>query len=145
MLLTAVYWLGGIIVFLIIEALTLGLTTIWFAGGALVAFIACVAGANLLVQSVLFVVVSLILLFFTRPFARRYINRGTEKTNVEGIIGREARVTEQINNRTDTGEAVVSGQYWSARSVNDEEIIEPGSRVIIEAVRGVRLIVRMIS
>ena len=76
---TAVYWLGGIIVLLIIEALTLGLTTIWFAGGALAAFIACVAGADLAVQIVLFVVVSLGLLFFTRPFAKRYINRGNRR------------------------------------------------------------------
>lgn len=141
---TAVYWLGGIIVLLIIEALTLGLTTIWFAGGALAAFIACVAGADLAVQIVLFVVVSLGLLFFTRPFAKRYINRGTEKTNVEGVIGREARVTEQIDNRMETGEAVLAGQYWSARAAGADEVIGKGERVIVEAVEGVKLIVRKI-
>lgn len=141
---TAVYWLGGIVVLLIIEALTLGLTTIWFAGGALAAFIACVAGADLLVQVVLFVVVSLALLFFTRPFAKRYMNKETEKTNVEGVIGREARVTEQIDNRMATGEAVLAGQHWSARSVNDDEVIGEGERVTVEAVEGVKLIVRAI-
>ena len=141
----AVYWLAGIIVLLVIEALTMGLTTIWFAGGALVAFIACVAGAALPLQIVLFVVISLLLLAFTRPFAKRYINRGTEKTNVEGIIGQEACVTEQINNRMDMGEAVVSGQYWSARAADEDEIIMQGSRVTIEAVRGVKLIVRTIK
>ena len=141
----AVYWLAGILVLLVIEALTLGLATIWFAGGALVAFIACVAGADLVVQVVLFVVVSLVLLFFTRPFAKRYINKGTEKTNVEGLIGREARVTEQINNRLDMGEAIVSGQPWSARAVSDDEIIDQGVSVIIEAVRGVKLIVRRVK
>lgn len=141
---TAVYWLGGIVVLLIIEALTLGLTTIWFAGGALAAFIACMAGADLLVQVVLFVVVSLALLFFTRPFAKRYINKETEKTNVEGVIGREACVTEQIDNRMATGEAVFAGQHWSARSVNDDEVIGEGERVTVEAVEGVKLIVRAI-
>ena len=75
--LVAVYWLVGIIVLLVIEALTMGLTTIWFAGGAVAAFIACVAGADLFVQIVLFVVVSLVLLIFTRPFAKRYINKET--------------------------------------------------------------------
>ncbi len=140
----AIYWLIGVIVLLIIEALTMGLTTIWFAGGALVAFIACVAGANLPVQIVLCGVVSLVLLVSTRPFARRYINRGTEKTNVEGLIGREARVTEQINNWMDVGEAVISGQYWLARSADDGEIIDAGSRVVIEAVKGVKLIVRKV-
>ncbi|MCI8550377.1 MAG: NfeD family protein [Lachnospiraceae bacterium] len=138
----AVYWLVGIIVLLVIEALTMGLTTIWFAGGAVAAFIACVAGADLFVQIVLFVVVSLVLLIFTRPFAKRYINKETEKTNVEGIIGREARVTECINNRMDTGEAVISGQHWSARAADDNEIIDQGSMVTVEEVRGVRLIVR---
>ncbi len=138
----AVYWLVGIIVLLVIEALTMGLTTIWFAGGAVAAFIACVAGADLFVQIVLFVAVSLVLLIFTRPFAKRYINKETEKTNVEGMIGREARVTERINNRMDTGEAVISGQPWSARAADDNEIIDQGSMVTVEEVRGVRLIVR---
>ena len=90
---TAVYWLIAIIVLLVIEAVTMGLTTIWFAGGALAAFIACVAGAELWLQVVLFIVISLVLLFFTRPFAKRYINKEPEKTNVEGLIGKEARVT----------------------------------------------------
>ena len=72
---TAVYWLIAIIVLLVIEAVTMGLTTIWFAGGALAAFIACVAGAELWLQVVLFIVISLVLLFFTRPFAKRYINK----------------------------------------------------------------------
>ena len=141
----ALYWLAGILVLLVIEALTLGLATIWFAGGALAAFVACVAGADLVVQVILFVVVSLVLLFFTRPFAKRYINKGTEKTNVEGLIGREARVTEQINNRLDMGEATVSGQPWSARAVSDDEVIDQGARVIIEAVKGVKLIVRRVG
>ena len=66
---TAIYWLIGIVVLLVIEALTLGLTTIWFAGGALAAFIACVAGGSLVLQIILFVAVSLVLLFFTRPLA----------------------------------------------------------------------------
>ena len=138
---TAVYWLIAIIVLLVIEAVTMGLTTIWFAGGALAAFIACVAGAELWLQVVLFIVISLVLLFFTRPVAKRDINKEPEKTNVEGLIGKEARVTEKIDNRQGTGEAVVNGQFWAARSA-DNGIIEPETMTVIEEVRGVRLIVR---
>ena len=138
----AIYWLIAIVVLLVIEALTMGLTTVWFAGGALAAFIACVAGGELLLQIILFVAVSLILLIFTRPFARRYINKEPEKTNVEGLIGREVRVTERIDNRQGTGAAVVDGQPWTARSAVDDEIIAEDTMAVIEAVRGVRLIVR---
>ena len=139
---TAIYWLIGIVVLLVIEALTLGLTTIWFAGGALAAFIACVAGGSLVLQIILFVAVSLVLLFFTRPLAKRYINKDTEKTNVDGLIGRQARVTERIDNRRETGSAVILGQTWTARAVQDDMILEPGEMGGICAVRGVKLIVK---
>ena len=139
---TAIYWLIGIVVLLVIEALTLGLTTIWFAGGALAAFIACVAGGSLVLQIILFVAVSLVLLFFTRPLAKRYINKDTEKTNVDGLIVRQARVTERIDNRRETGSAVILGQTWTARAVQDDMILEPGEMGEICAVRGVKLIVK---
>ena len=70
----AVYWLIAIILLLVIEAMTMGLTTIWFAGGAVIAFIACLAGADPVIQGVLFLVVSLVLLVFTR---RDHRKRGT--------------------------------------------------------------------
>ncbi len=139
---TAVYWLIAIIVLLVIEAMTLGLTTIWFAGGALAAFIACVAGAGLELQMILFIAVSLVLLIFTRPLAKKYLDKGREKTNVEGLIGREARVTVRIDNRAGTGEVLLGGQEWSARAQEDREILEPGQMVLVEQVRGVKLIVR---
>ena len=137
----AVYWLIAIILLLVIEAMTMGLTTIWFAGGAVIAFVACLAGADPVIQGVLFLVVSLVLLVFTRPFAKRYINRGTIKTNVNGIIGKEARVTKKVDNRAETGEAVLNGQYWTARAADEKEILEPGEMVYVKAVRGVKLIV----
>ncbi len=138
----AIYWLIGIVVLLVIEAMTMGLTTIWFAGGALAAFIASVAGAGIEIQVILFIAVSLLLLIFTRPFAKRYINKGAEKTNVDGLIGKEARVTKEIDNHAGTGEAVINGQYWSARSADDALVLAPGELVTVEAVKGVRLIVK---
>ena len=81
-------WLIVLAVFLVIEAITVGLTTIWFAGGALVAAIA--SGAGILVQWILFLVISLVLLIFTRPLAVRYMNKGVPKTNVNSLIGEKA-------------------------------------------------------
>ena len=83
-------WLGLLIVLLAIEAATLGLTTIWFAGGALVAFLAALVHAPLPAQIVLFFVVSLALLIFTRPVAVRFMNQKTEKTNVDSLLGKKA-------------------------------------------------------
>ena len=79
-------WLGLLIVFLIIEIITVGLTTIWMAGGTLVALILCLAGFNLWCQIISFLIVSFILLLFTRPFAMKYINCHHEKTNYEHVI-----------------------------------------------------------
>ena len=94
----AICWLAIVIVLLVIEIATLGLTTIWFAGGALVACIAALLHANIWVQIVLFLVVSVLLLFFTRPLAVRYMNKDRTKTNVDSMVGKEAVVTEAIDN-----------------------------------------------
>ena len=98
----AIYWLVALIVFLVIEAATLGFATIWFAGGALVALIAAMCGAGIVIQIVLFLVVSLVLLFFTRPLAVRFLNKDTLKTNVDRVVGMEGVVTEEISNLAGT-------------------------------------------
>lgn len=138
----SIYWLGAFILLLVIEILTMGLTTIWFAGGAFVAFIASLFGAELDLQLGLFIVVSFVLLFFTRPFAKRYLNRNTTKTNVEAIIGRTGRVTAPIDNLCGTGEVVIGGQTWTARAERDDVTIPAGGLVVITAVSGVKLIVK---
>ena len=94
----AVYWLIALVVLLVIEAATLGLATIWFAGGALIALIAAMCGAGFVIQMVCFLVVSLILLIFTRPVAVRFLNKDTLKTNVDRVIGMEGIVAEEISN-----------------------------------------------
>lgn len=87
----AVYWLIVFVVLLGIEAVTMALTTVWFAGGALVAFVLALFGVNTQVQLAVFVIVSFILLFFTRPFALKYVNRNTVKTNWESLIGKKSQ------------------------------------------------------
>ncbi|MCR5784179.1 MAG: NfeD family protein [Eubacterium sp.] len=134
-------WLILFVIFLIIELVTMGLTTIWFAGGALVAFIAGEIGADLIVQIVAFFAVSIVLLIFTRPLAAKYFNKGRVKTNAESLIGQTALVTEEIDNLKATGKAVVQGMEWTARAENDEEIIGYGTKIKINAIQGVKLIV----
>ncbi|MBT9779123.1 NfeD family protein [Clostridium sp. MCC353] len=136
-----IFWLAALVIFVVIELATLALTTIWFAGGALAAFILSLLHFSVEVQLVTFVVVSFILLFGTRPFAAKYINRTTVKTNVEGLIGKTARVTSEVNNDKETGTAVVNGQEWTARAVEEDEVYPPGTMVMIKEVRGVKLIV----
>ena len=137
----AVYWLILFVALAGIEALTVALTTIWFAGGALAAFFCALAGAGVEAQLVVFVAVSFILLIFTRPFAIKYINRNTEKTNVESLEGKKARVTSDVDNDAGTGTAVVGGQEWTARSADPKKKLKTGPIVRIVEVRGVKLMI----
>lgn len=134
-------WLIVFVVLVIIEIITMGLTTIWFAGGALVATLAAAVRAPLWVQIVLFLAVSALLLFFTRPVAVKYFNKDRVRTNVESLIGQQAIVISEINNLQGIGQVTVNGQEWSARSTDEEAAIPVGCVVIIERVSGVKLIV----
>ena len=127
---TSIYWLVAFVILVGIEIATMALTTIWFAGGAFVAFLLSLFGVPLEVQLAVFVVVSFILLFLTRPFASKYVNSNTVKTNADSLVGKEARVTEEINNDLGTGTAVVGG-----------EPIDVGEEVLIKEIQGVKLIV----
>lgn len=135
-------WIGLLIVFLIIEIVTVGLTSIWLAGCSLAALLLDIAGVGLMWQVVAFFVVSFLLLVFTRPFAVKYINAHHEKTNYEGVIGKIVRVTETVNNLAQTGTAVVNGLDWTARSEKDEEVLEPGELAKVVSISGVKLIVK---
>lgn len=137
------YWLILFVVLLVIEIITLGLTTIWFAGGALVAFVASVLGAPLGVQIVLFFLVSLLLLFVTRPIALRYLNLNRTKTNVDSLIGQTGIVTAEINNLKAEGSVIINGQEWTARTAKESETIEKDQLVVIKAINGVKLIVEL--
>lgn len=140
----SIYWLIILAILIFIEIITLGLTTIWFAGGALVAFIVSLFNDNLTLEIVLFLVISLILLFFTRPFVMKYFNPKRIKTNYEGVIGKNALVTITIDNMSAEGQVMVDGQEWSAKSVNGN-VIKKGTKVVIQNVVGVKVIVQEIK
>ena len=136
-----ILWLILLIILLVIEAISLELTTIWFAGGALAAFIAALVGADVVVQVVLFLAVSIVLLVFTRPVAMRYLNRNNTPTNAESLIGEQAVVTQTINNLMGRGVVLVNGMEWTARSQENSEMIEKDTIVRILRIDGVKLIV----
>lgn len=136
------YWLLIFVVLLVIEILTMGLTTIWFAGGALAAFLVGIAGLGMVAQVVVFIIVSLVLLFLTRPIAVRFFNKDREKTNVESLIGQQAVVTEDIDTLQAKGVVVVNGLEWSAKTSEPNGFIPKDTVVVIEEIQGVKLIVR---
>ena len=136
----ALAWLIAALILAVIEALTLGLTTIWFAGGALAAVIAALLDAPVAAQVVIFVVVSLLLLVLTRPWALRHFKRGLEHTNIDAVVGREALVTGEIR-PFETGEVRLNGLAWGARSRDNRETLPEGTPVRVVSVEGVKLIV----
>jgi len=139
----SVFWLIAIVAFIVVEAGTFGLTSIWFAFAALIALLASLLGLDLTVQIALFVVSATIFLIFTRPFVRKYLKIGAHKTNVDAIIGQHALVTKKIESFA-FGQAKVKGQIWTAKSATDDAI-EVGCEVEIIAVEGVKIIVREIK
>lgn len=138
---SVLFWLVILVLMLIIEIATLGLTTIWFAGGALVAFILSLVNVPFMVQVLVFLVVSLLLLIFTRPIAVKYFNKDREKTNIESMIGRQAIVVSEIDNLQGTGRITVGGQEWAAGTTVEGIALKEGTVVIVKEVKGVKLIV----
>lgn len=136
-----IFWLILFVVLLIIEIITMGLTTVWFAGGALVAFVLAFAGVGLPVQIIVFLLVSILLLVLTRPIAIKFFNQEREKTNVDSLIGQRAIVLETIDTLHGTGRVEINGMEWSAKVEEATNIIGVGEIVVIEGIQGVKLIV----
>ena len=134
------FWLMAFIILVVMEFLTMGLTTIWFAIGALTAFFASLFGASFWIQIILFLVVSLVVLVVYRPLAVKYVNSKRTKTNVDDLVGKEAKVTEKIDNLNQTGRVVLNGMDWSARTTIGGPIDVDTIVKVIE-VKGVKLIV----
>ena len=134
-------WLIIFVACIVIEIITMGLTTIWFAGGSLVAAVSAAFSAPLWLQLLLFVAGSFVLLYFSRPIAVKYFNKDRIKTNVESLIGKQAIVISEIDNLQGIGQVTVGGQEWSARTVKDGITLPVGCVVVIRAINGVKLMV----
>lgn len=136
------YWLLIFIVLLVIEIGTMGLTTIWFAGGALAAFIMGIIGFGTGVQIAVFSIVSIVLLVSTRPIALKYFNKERQKTNAESLIGKQALVLEEVDTLHNKGVVEVNGQEWSAKTEEPSGVIAKNTVVTIEGIQGVKLIIK---
>ena len=129
-----------LVIFGIVEAATVGLTSIWFAAGALVAMVAALLHAPLWAQIVLFLAVSFVALLLMRPLAKKYLTPSFQPTNADRIIGQEAVVTETIDNLKGRGLVSVDGTVWTARA-EDEQPIAAGTVVKVLRIEGVKVFV----
>ena len=133
-------WLIVMVVCLVVEISTLGLASIWFAGGALLAMIIALIGGPLWLQILVFLVASIVLLIFTRPLATKFFNQNRTKTNVESVVGKQAIVTEAIDNIKGQGRIVTDGMEWTARSTTGQGI-PVGTIVRVDKIEGVKAFV----
>lgn len=136
-------WLGIIIVSVIVEIITIDLVSIWFGAGAIVALIADLLGASQLIQIILFVIITTILIFVTRPVAKKYLRTNIEKTNFDRVIGKHGLVTKAIT-ADNKGEVKVMSTSWLASSI-DNTTINEGDYCEIMAVEGAHLVVKKIE
>jgi membrane protein implicated in regulation of membrane protease activity len=139
------FWLGVIVVTLVIEIITVGLTSIWLTGGALVALVVCGLHVPWWLQLVVFFVVSFVLIYFTRPWALKYLESRKTITNYEEAIGKEVRVLEQVDNHLGTGKAMYNGIEWTARAEKEEETFAVDEQAKVVAVQGVKLILAKVA
>ena len=136
----AILWLALMVVFLLLEAGTVSMVSIWFAGGALTAMIASLFGAELWLQILLFLAVSAALLLALRPLTKKYYTPRLVKTNLDAVIGQEGIVTATVNNTLSTGQVKLGHMEWSARS-SSGDILEEGVRIKVDKVEGVKVFV----
>ncbi len=132
-------WLVLMVVLLVIEGMTVNLTTIWFAAGALVAYLLGLAGVPFGWQVAVFLAVAVVMVIFTRPVAVKYLKVGRTRTNVDSIIGCEGIVIRQMT-ELQTGQVKVNGQIWTALPQNGQALAE-GTVITVAAVEGVKLMV----
>ena len=136
------FWILLFIIFLIAEAATAGLVSIWFCAGALCSFVAAKVGAAVYVQIIIFIVASVALFVLTRPFVKNVIKLKSEPTNLDRIIGQSVDVTEKIDNKADTGAIKYDGKVWTARSNDFDVTFEKGDFVTVDRIEGVKVIVK---
>ncbi len=136
-----IVWTVFIIVFAVAEAFTLGLTSIWFALGAIAALLVSLLKLPLYLQIAVFLIATLVMIIYTRPIAQKYLRIGASKTNVSALVGERGIVLKRVD-VYNLGQVKVKGQIWTAKSEAGEEI-DRGEEVEIVAIEGVKLIVRI--
>lgn len=134
-------WLILFVIFAALELVSLGLTCIWFAVGALAACVTSLITDNWIIQAIVFIIVTVVVLIFLRPIAIKYINNKAEKTNVDSLIGKKVKVLEDIDNVNVKGKVSINGMEWTARSA-EGNIIKKDTLVEVMEIEGVKVIVK---
>ncbi len=134
-------WTGAIIAFFAIEVATYQLVSMWFGVGAIAGLIAYLAGLNFYIQFILFIVLSSLTLILTRPLVKKLLKNKGEKTNSDRLIGKKIIITKPVDSFGEKGETVIGGVSWSVNSI-DGLPIDEGETATVEAIEGVKLIVR---
>ena len=136
----AIFWISVLVVFLIAEAATVTMVSLWFAAGAVAALIVCLLGGSLLGQTVVFLLVSAVMLTLLRPMVRKFVTPKLTRTNVDSIIGATGYVTAAVDNMKAEGQAKLGAMVWTARSTSGE-IIPEGTLVKVDRIEGVKVFV----
>ena len=139
-----ILWLAAAVGFCVVEAATVSVVSLWFAGGALAAMATALLGGAPWLQVTVFLAVSALLLLALRPFVKRFVTPRITQTNANAVIGREALVTETVDNLRETGALRLDGKVWSVRSVSGEVLTE-GTLVRVIRLEGVRLYVEPVA
>ncbi|SDX98706.1 NfeD family protein [Lachnobacterium bovis] len=140
-----IFWLTLMMILIINEILTVGLVTIWFAIGAAVATLAAGLGAPIYVQIILFLAVSIVLLFYTKPFMDKYVVTRKVATNIDSIIGEKIEITQKVESYGKVGVGKLQGKEWSIIAENPKEEFEAGEICQVVKVQGVKLVVKKVD
>lgn len=136
----SIVWLALFVGFLLLEAATVSVVSIWFAVGALAAMVASLLVAPVWLQILIFVVVSAVFLLLLRPVTRKVLTPRIQKTNVDAVVGTVGVVTEEIDNISACGQVKLGAMVWTARSTAGDSIA-PGTQVCVDKVEGVKVYV----
>lgn len=137
-----ILWLVMAAVLIVVEIATLGLTTVWFAGGAIIAAVAAYLDCRFKLQLLIFAIVSLVLLIFTRPIAKKHLDSNIQATNIDSLIGKAAKALQDFDAETGYGRVDLKGMEWSATSA-EREPVKKGDVLEVKAIEGNRLIVSL--
>lgn len=140
-----IIWLAAVVVFLVLEAVTYQLISIWFVFGAVGGLIASFfTDTSFYVQFGIFIGISVVLLAALRPISMKLMKRQDFKSNADSIIGRSVLITQEVNNASGTGQGKIDGMFWTVRALNDE-IIKQGEMAEVKRIEGVKLVVESCS
>lgn len=135
-----IFWTVLLLAFILVEVLTVGLVSVWFAAGALAADICALLGGEIWLQAVLFFGVSGVFLFLLRPVAKKHFTPKLTKTNMDAIVGSTGKVTLRIDNDAAVGQVKLGAMEWTARSTTGA-VIEEGTRIQVDRIEGVKAFV----